>query len=132
MSFSGGHLVLVLLLLLAVRGLFVWGRGAYHRRRLPARTLQPQQVEACQRQAFRELCRRADGPAARVDMNDWFTSQGWNRADALLVLSEPLKPDEVSSCSSPHRPAGLMWAHLDAEKIAAIPVLAARAPSAGR
>ncbi|MDI3405943.1 5-formyltetrahydrofolate cyclo-ligase [Streptomyces cavernicola] len=41
-------------------------------------------------------------------------------------------PDEVISCSSPHRPAGLVWEHLDAQKIASIPVLAARAPSAGR
>jgi 5-formyltetrahydrofolate cyclo-ligase len=37
-------------------------------------------------------------------------------------------PDEVISCPSPHRPAGLVWEHLDAAKIASIPVLAARAP----
>ncbi|MGP3925343.1 5-formyltetrahydrofolate cyclo-ligase [Streptomyces sp. 8N616] len=41
-------------------------------------------------------------------------------------------PDEVITCRSPHRPAGLVWEHLDAEKIASIPVLAARAPAAGR
>ncbi|UUU32514.1 hypothetical protein JIX56_22880 [Streptomyces sp. CA-210063] len=35
-------------------------------------------------------------------------------------------PDEVISCPSPHRPAGLVWEDLDAEKIASIPVLAAR------
>lgn len=37
-------------------------------------------------------------------------------------------PDEVITCPSPHRPAGLVWEHLDAAKIAAIPALAARAP----
>jgi 5-formyltetrahydrofolate cyclo-ligase len=36
-------------------------------------------------------------------------------------------PDEVISCPSPHRPAGLVWEDLDVEKIASIPVLAARA-----
>ncbi|QOV36998.1 5-formyltetrahydrofolate cyclo-ligase [Streptomyces ferrugineus] len=41
-------------------------------------------------------------------------------------------PDEVISCRSPHRPAGLVWEHLDAQKIASIPVLAARAPAKGR
>nr|WSZ97287.1 5-formyltetrahydrofolate cyclo-ligase [Streptomyces sp. NBC_00857] len=41
-------------------------------------------------------------------------------------------PDEVISCPSPHRPAGLVWEHLDSAKIAAIPVLAARAPANGR
>ncbi|MBZ9640082.1 5-formyltetrahydrofolate cyclo-ligase [Streptomyces sp. PSKA30] len=42
-----------------------------------------------------------------------------------------ITPDEVISCPSPHRPAGLVWEHLDAEKIASIPVLAARAPARG-
>ncbi|MER6384056.1 5-formyltetrahydrofolate cyclo-ligase [Streptomyces sp. NPDC001250] len=41
-------------------------------------------------------------------------------------------PDEVISCPSPYRPAGLVWEHLDPEKIASIPVLAARAPAQGR
>ncbi|WP_328388096.1 5-formyltetrahydrofolate cyclo-ligase [Streptomyces sp. NBC_00400] len=37
-------------------------------------------------------------------------------------------PEEVITCLSPHRPSGLMWEHLNARKIASIPVLAARAP----
>ncbi|MFI1966886.1 5-formyltetrahydrofolate cyclo-ligase [Streptomyces pathocidini] len=37
-------------------------------------------------------------------------------------------PEEVIPCPSPHRPAGLVWEHLDAAKIASIPSLAARAP----
>lgn len=37
-------------------------------------------------------------------------------------------PREVITCLSPHRPSGLMWEHLNARKIASIPVLAARAP----
>jgi 5-formyltetrahydrofolate cyclo-ligase len=64
---------------------------------------------------------------------------------ALQVLNEDLPatghdfgvdlivtPDEVITCRDPHRPAGLVWEHLDAEKIASIPVLAARAPVTGR
>jgi 5-formyltetrahydrofolate cyclo-ligase len=35
--------------------------------------------------------------------------------------------DEVIECASPRRPRGLCWEHLTADKIAAIPVLAARA-----
>ncbi|MGW5335889.1 5-formyltetrahydrofolate cyclo-ligase [Streptomyces bauhiniae] len=38
-------------------------------------------------------------------------------------------PDEIITCSSPHRPSGLIWEHLDAAKIASIPVLAARGPA---
>ncbi|MGC9541853.1 5-formyltetrahydrofolate cyclo-ligase [Streptomyces sp. UG1] len=37
-------------------------------------------------------------------------------------------PDEVIHCPSPHRPTGLVWEHLDTEKIASIPALAARVP----
>ncbi|MEU4684813.1 5-formyltetrahydrofolate cyclo-ligase [Streptomyces xinghaiensis] len=41
-------------------------------------------------------------------------------------------PDDVISCSAPHRPAGLLWDRLPPEKIAAIPALAARrAPLGG-
>jgi 5-formyltetrahydrofolate cyclo-ligase len=36
-------------------------------------------------------------------------------------------PDEVIACSPPRRPTGLIWEKLGEEKIAAIPVLAARA-----
>ncbi len=37
-------------------------------------------------------------------------------------------PEQVITCPSPYRPSGLVWEHLDAQKIASIPVLAARAP----
>jgi 5-formyltetrahydrofolate cyclo-ligase len=40
-------------------------------------------------------------------------------------------PDEVIECEPPRRPTGLYWNNLTAAKIAAIPVLAARA-AAGR
>jgi 5-formyltetrahydrofolate cyclo-ligase len=36
-------------------------------------------------------------------------------------------PDEVIECGSPRRPRGLYWEHLTEDKIAGIPVLAARA-----
>jgi 5-formyltetrahydrofolate cyclo-ligase len=58
----------------------------------------------------------------------------------LQVLSEPLPetehdfsvdlivtPDEVIECGPPRRPSGIYWEQLTAEKIAAIPALAARA-----
>lgn len=38
-------------------------------------------------------------------------------------------PGQVIRCGPPRRPAGLLWDHLSPEKIAAIPVLAARAPN---
>jgi len=37
-------------------------------------------------------------------------------------------PDEVITCGPPRRPRGLYWEHLTDQKIAAIPVLAARNP----
>jgi 5-formyltetrahydrofolate cyclo-ligase len=59
---------------------------------------------------------------------------------SLQVVDEPLPetghdfgvdlivtPDEVFECDSPRRPSGLVWEDLDREKIAGIPVLAARA-----
>jgi 5-formyltetrahydrofolate cyclo-ligase len=58
----------------------------------------------------------------------------------LQVVDEPLPesehdfrvdlivtPDEVIPCGPPRRPHGLIWEHLSQEKIASIPVLAARA-----
>jgi 5-formyltetrahydrofolate cyclo-ligase len=36
-------------------------------------------------------------------------------------------PDEVIECGPPRRPSGLYWEHLTEDKIAAIPILAARA-----
>ncbi|WP_405557106.1 5-formyltetrahydrofolate cyclo-ligase [Streptomyces canus] len=45
-------------------------------------------------------------------------------------------PDEVITCSTPHRPPGILWDHLEASKIAAIPALQSRiqprTPPAGR
>ena len=35
-------------------------------------------------------------------------------------------PDEVITCSTPHRPPGILWDHLEASKIAAIPALQSR------
>jgi 5-formyltetrahydrofolate cyclo-ligase len=64
---------------------------------------------------------------------------------SLQVLSEALPetehdfsvdliatPDEVIECGSPRRPSGLYWEHLTDDKIAAIPVLAARAAASAR
>ncbi|MFC7731118.1 hypothetical protein [Actinomadura keratinilytica] len=35
-------------------------------------------------------------------------------------------PDEVITCGPPRRPRGVIWEHLSPEKIASIPLLAAR------
>lgn len=85
------HVVLVgLLCWLVYRG-FLWARGVVHRLRLPQPSVAPGQLEMCQGQAFREICRRAERPGGHVEMNDYFTERGWNRADALRILAEPLK-----------------------------------------
>ncbi|UFQ19416.1 MULTISPECIES: hypothetical protein [Streptomyces] len=85
------HVVLIALLCWLVHALFVWTRDAAHRRGLPPPSLAPAQLEACQGQAFREICRRAANPGIRVEMTDYFTAQGWNRADVMRILAEPLK-----------------------------------------
>jgi 5-formyltetrahydrofolate cyclo-ligase len=43
---------------------------------------------------------------------------------ALLVVAG----EEVITCGRARRPPGILWDHLDAAKVAAIPALAARAP----
>lgn len=61
----------------------------------------------------------------------------------LQVVNEPLRetihdfrvdliltPDEAIWCAEPHRPPGILWEHLDQDKIAEVPALAALA--AGR
>jgi hypothetical protein len=65
-------------------------RGAVHRWRLPEPSLPPGQLEMCQGQAFREICRRSASPGPQVMMTDYFAERGWNRADAKRILSEPL------------------------------------------
>jgi hypothetical protein len=42
---------------------------------------------------------------------------------------EPLivTPDEAIWCAEPHRPPGILWEHLDQDKIAEVPALAALA-----
>ncbi|MGA4845346.1 hypothetical protein ACOBQB_03345 [Streptomyces sp. G5(2025)] len=83
--------VLIALLCWFVHSLFVWTREIAHRRGLPAPSLAPGQLEACQGQAFREICRRAANPGLRVEMTDYFAERAWNRADAMRILAEPLK-----------------------------------------
>jgi 5-formyltetrahydrofolate cyclo-ligase len=62
----------------------------------------------------------------------------------LQVLEEPLPEtdhdfrldlivagEEVIACRRTRRPRGILWEHLDAAKVAAVPALAARAPGRG-
>lgn len=41
-------------------------------------------------------------------------------------------PDETISCANPHRPAGIIWSGLPAEKVTAIPALRARSAGSNR
>ena len=86
-----GLVVVIALLGWAIYGLFVSIRRAVHRRGLPPPSLAPRQLEASQGEAFREICRRASSPGPRVVMTDYFAERGWNRADAMRVLAEPIK-----------------------------------------
>ena len=49
--------------------------------------------------------------------------------DRPRVPPRPDRPgEEVIGCRRTRRPQGILWEHLDAAKVAAIPALAARAP----
>ncbi|MFF3212821.1 hypothetical protein ACFYYB_19385 [Streptomyces sp. NPDC002886] len=91
MTLTAEQIVLIFLLVLAVRGLYTWARGAAHGARLPALTLTSEQVRTYQKQAFLELCRRGNTQGPAVDMTDYFADRGWNRADAMAVLAEPVR-----------------------------------------
>ncbi len=95
MELTTGHVVVIGLLCWAVYGLFVWMRRVVHRWRLPEPLLPPEQLERCQGQAFREICRRAAHPGTRVVMTDYFAERGWNRGDVMRILAEPLKHDLI-------------------------------------
>ncbi|MGP3683451.1 hypothetical protein ACTVZO_01855 [Streptomyces sp. IBSNAI002] len=86
-----GHVVAIAAVCWVVHSLYVSVRTKVHRRKLPAPSLAPGQVEMCQGQAFREICRRAAGPGPHVVMTDYFSERGWNRADVIGILAEPLK-----------------------------------------
>ncbi|MEV8364381.1 hypothetical protein [Streptomyces niveus] len=85
-------LVIVLAILwAAANAMFSWIRGMYHGWKLPPPSISPALVQAYEKQVFREICRRSDGPGLQISMNGYFAEQGWNRADAMLILAEPLK-----------------------------------------
>lgn len=48
-------------------------------------------------------------------------------ADHDVKVDLIITPEEVIECTAPHRPRGILWDHLDAAKIAAIPALQTRA-----
>lgn len=84
-------LIVLAVLCLAAYQVFSTVRRAVHRSRLPPPSVDPSQVATYQRQAFQEIARRSNGPGFRVGMREYFASRGWNRADATLILEEPLK-----------------------------------------
>ncbi|WP_019354848.1 hypothetical protein [Streptomyces sp. AA1529] len=85
-------LIVLATLCIVLRELFVVVRDRRHRGRLPPPSITPAQAATYQNQVFREICRRSTGPGWRgIRMADYFADQGWNRADAMLILAEPLK-----------------------------------------
>ncbi|MET8134753.1 hypothetical protein ABZV24_22845 [Streptomyces sp. NPDC005251] len=84
-------LIVPVVLCVALRALFVASRGMYHRWRLPRPSIALEQLETFQRQVFREVCRRSKDLSSQVRMANYFIGRGWNRADALLILHEPIK-----------------------------------------
>jgi hypothetical protein len=85
-------LFVIIVLGVVLHQLFLRIRSWHHRWRLPFPSLTAVQAAAFQNQVFREICRRSKGPHWQaVRMADYFTDQGWNRADAMLILAEPLK-----------------------------------------
>ncbi|MFD0342380.1 hypothetical protein ACFVH0_27520 [Streptomyces sp. NPDC127117] len=85
------QVVVMALLCWLIYEIFVGIRGFVHRWRLPEPSLAQHQLEMFQGQAFREICRRSASPGPQVMMTDYFAERGWNRADAMRILSEPLK-----------------------------------------
>ncbi|MBY8877347.1 hypothetical protein [Actinacidiphila acidipaludis] len=87
--------VLVALFCWLAWGLFVNVRRVVHRRRLPELSVTAEQLEMFQGQAFREICRRSAVQGTRVVMTEYFAQQGWNRADVMHIMREPLKHELI-------------------------------------
>ncbi|WP_330237644.1 hypothetical protein [Streptomyces sp. NBC_00525] len=83
-------LVLVLCVALAYAA-YAKLRTTLHRWKLPAPSISPAQLNLYQKQAFQEICRRSPSLGTRVRMGPYFDERQWNRADAMLVLAEPVK-----------------------------------------
>ncbi|MFF5338895.1 hypothetical protein [Streptomyces sp. NPDC013181] len=66
-------------------------RTMAHRWRLPDPSITRTQLDLFQKQAFQEICRRSPSLGARVRLGPYFEERNWNRADAMLVLAEPVK-----------------------------------------
>ncbi|MFB7914046.1 hypothetical protein [Streptomyces sp. NPDC056061] len=80
-----------------LRALFLFARKTYHGWRLPPPSITSAHVGAFQRQTFQEICRRASRPGQDVRMTDYFDGRGWNHADALLIVAEPLKHQMIKT-----------------------------------
>lgn len=85
------EIVVLALCALAVYGLFLKARAVLHAWRLPALSINMDRLDIYQKQAFQEICRRSPSLGTRVRLAPYFDEQQWNRADALLVLAEPVK-----------------------------------------
>ncbi|MER5969477.1 hypothetical protein ABT112_07025 [Streptomyces sp. NPDC002055] len=75
----------------AAYGLFLKTRTVLHAWRLPALSISMDRLDVYQKQAFQEICRRSPSLGTRVRLAPYFDERHWNRADALLVLAEPVK-----------------------------------------
>lgn len=83
--------LLLLLGVAVVYWLFLRLRTVVHRWKLPALSISMDRLDIYQKQAFQEICRRSPSLGARVRLGPYFAERNWNRADALLVLAEPVK-----------------------------------------
>lgn len=72
-------------------GLFLKARTVLHSWRLPPLSIGTDRLDVYQKQAFQEICRRSPSLGTRVRLAPYFDERHWNRADALLVLAEPVK-----------------------------------------
>jgi 5-formyltetrahydrofolate cyclo-ligase len=96
----------------------------------------PSRLQVTQRGGAREsnsICFFCCGPG-------FYTTSRDSKTRPLQLLDEPLPetihdfrvdlvvtPDEAIWCTEPHRPPGILWDHLDQDKIAEVPALAALA-----
>ncbi|WP_331748824.1 MULTISPECIES: hypothetical protein [unclassified Streptomyces] len=85
------EIVVLTLYILAAYGLFLKTRTVLHAWRLPDPSINMDRLDVYQKQAFQEICRRSPSLGTRVRLAPYFDERQWNRADALVVLAEPVK-----------------------------------------
>ncbi|WP_206308193.1 hypothetical protein [Streptomyces sp. A1277] len=75
----------------AAYGLFLKLRTVHHTRKLPEPSISMGRLDIYQKQALQEICRTSRSLGVPVRLGPYFEERNWNRAEALLVLAEPVK-----------------------------------------